>query len=214
MVKAFAIVIVGGLGSIPGSIIASLILGYSETIVAYLISTSWTELVSLVAVVVTLMIRPSGLSGDGRHSDMKRIAPIDIAGGILVVAFLALLPMFAASNYLTGVLTVCVIYGIWASSWDFMSGLTGRENFGHSLFIGAGAYTAGFLSSIWSTNPWVSLPLGVVIAIAFSLLVGFPTLRLRGPYFALAMLVRLGDPAAAVSDLLGIYRRRGRHLRP
>jgi branched-chain amino acid transport system permease protein len=63
MVKAFAIVIVGGLGSIPGSIIASLILGYSETIVAYLISTSWTELVSLVAVVVTLMIRPSGILG-------------------------------------------------------------------------------------------------------------------------------------------------------
>ncbi|MBN9582880.1 MAG: branched-chain amino acid ABC transporter permease [Afipia sp.] len=63
MVKAFAIVIVGGLGSIPGSIIASLILGYSETIVAYLVSTSWTELVSLVAVVVTLMIRPSGLLG-------------------------------------------------------------------------------------------------------------------------------------------------------
>ncbi|MCX7321911.1 MAG: branched-chain amino acid ABC transporter permease [Hyphomicrobiales bacterium] len=61
MVKAFAIVIVGGLGSIPGSIIASLILGYSETIVAYLISTSWTELVSLVAVVVTLMIRPAGI---------------------------------------------------------------------------------------------------------------------------------------------------------
>lgn len=63
MVKAFAIVIVGGLGSIPGSIIASLILGYSETIVAYMISTSWTELVSLVAVVVTLMIRPSGILG-------------------------------------------------------------------------------------------------------------------------------------------------------
>ncbi len=63
MVKAFAIVIVGGLGSIPGSIIASLILGYSETIVAYLVSTSWTELVSLVAVVITLMIRPSGILG-------------------------------------------------------------------------------------------------------------------------------------------------------
>lgn len=63
MVKAFAIVIVGGLGSIPGSIIASLILGYSETIVAYLISTSWTELVSLVAVVITLMIRPAGILG-------------------------------------------------------------------------------------------------------------------------------------------------------
>lgn len=63
MVKAFAIVIVGGLGSIPGSIVAALMLGYSETIVAYLISTSWTELVSLVAVVLTLVLRPAGLFG-------------------------------------------------------------------------------------------------------------------------------------------------------
>jgi branched-chain amino acid transport system permease protein len=119
---------------------------------------------------------------------MRSIAPIDIAGGIALVAILALAPLLVSSNYLTGVLTVCAVYGIWASSWDFMSGLTGRENFGHSLFIGAGAYTAGFLATIWFTNPWLSLPLAVVIAVAFSLLVGFPTLRLRGPYFALAML--------------------------
>jgi branched-chain amino acid transport system permease protein len=119
---------------------------------------------------------------------MRQISLIDLAGGIAVVAVLALAPMLISSNYLTGVLTVCVIYGIWASSWDFMSGLTGRENFGHSLFIGAGAYTAGFLATIWFTNPWYSLPAAVVIAVAFSLIVGFPTLRLRGPYFALAML--------------------------
>jgi branched-chain amino acid transport system permease protein len=63
MVKAFAIVIVGGLGSIPGSILGALLLGYSETIVAYLISSSWTELVSLVAVLLTLILRPAGLFG-------------------------------------------------------------------------------------------------------------------------------------------------------
>ncbi|CAN5480458.1 branched-chain amino acid ABC transporter permease [soil metagenome] len=119
---------------------------------------------------------------------MRQISLIDVAGGLVVVAILALAPMFVASNYLTGVLTVCAIYGIWASSWDFMSGLTGRENFGHSLFIGAGAYTAGFLSTIWFTNPWYSLPAAVIIAAIFAVIVGFPTLRLRGPYFALAML--------------------------
>lgn len=119
---------------------------------------------------------------------MRQISLIDVAGGIAVVAVLALAPMLVSSNYLTGVLTVCVIYGIWASSWDFMSGLTGRENFGHSLFIGAGAYTSGFMATIWFTNPWYSLPAAVVIAVIFSLIVGFPTLRLRGPYFALAML--------------------------
>jgi branched-chain amino acid transport system permease protein len=119
---------------------------------------------------------------------MRQISLIDVAGGIAVVAVLALAPVLVSSNYLTGVLTVCVIYGIWASSWDFMSGLTGRENFGHALFIGAGAYAAGFLATIWFTNPWYSLPAAVVIAVVFSLIVGFPTLRLRGPYFALAML--------------------------
>jgi branched-chain amino acid transport system permease protein len=63
MIKAFSIVIVGGLGSIPGSILAALLLGYSETIVAYAISPAWTEIVSLVAVLLTLILRPAGLLG-------------------------------------------------------------------------------------------------------------------------------------------------------
>jgi branched-chain amino acid transport system permease protein len=113
---------------------------------------------------------------------------IDLAGALVLIAGLAVTPMLVASNYVTGVLTVCAIYGIWASSWDFMSGLTGRENFGHSLFIGAGAYTAGFMATTWFTNPWYALPAAVGVAVTFSLIVGFPTLRLKGPYFALAML--------------------------
>jgi branched-chain amino acid transport system permease protein len=63
MIKAFSIVIVGGLGSVRGSIAAALLLGYAETIVAYEFSTSWTELVSLVAVFMTLVLRPAGLFG-------------------------------------------------------------------------------------------------------------------------------------------------------
>jgi branched-chain amino acid transport system permease protein len=119
---------------------------------------------------------------------MRRAPLIDLSGAVVVVAVLALTPMLLKSNYLTGVLTVCAVYAIWAASWDFMSGLTGRENFGHSLFIGAGAYTAGFLATVWFANPWYSLPAAIVVAVAFSIVVGFPTLRLKGPYFALAML--------------------------
>ena len=63
IVKAFAIVIVGGLGSIPGSILAALMLGYAETLVAYLISTSWTEIVSVLAMLLTLVFRPAGIFG-------------------------------------------------------------------------------------------------------------------------------------------------------
>jgi branched-chain amino acid transport system permease protein len=63
MVKAVSIVIVGGLGSIPGSIIAALLLGYGETAVAFLFSTRFTELVSLGAVLLILSLRPAGLLG-------------------------------------------------------------------------------------------------------------------------------------------------------
>jgi len=63
IVKAFAIVIVGGLGSIPGSILAALMLGYAETIVGYTISTSWTEIVSVLATLLMLIFRPAGMFG-------------------------------------------------------------------------------------------------------------------------------------------------------
>ena len=63
IVKAFAIVVVGGLGSIPGSIVAALMLGYAETLVDYGISTSWTEIVSVAATLLMLVLRPAGFFG-------------------------------------------------------------------------------------------------------------------------------------------------------
>lgn len=63
VVKAFAIVVVGGLGSIPGSILAAFMLGYAETLVAYLVSTSWTEIVSVLATLLMLVFRPAGIFG-------------------------------------------------------------------------------------------------------------------------------------------------------
>jgi branched-chain amino acid transport system permease protein len=63
IVKAFAIVVVGGLGSIPGSIAAAFMLGYAETLVAYGLSTSWTEIVSVAATLIMLVLRPAGFFG-------------------------------------------------------------------------------------------------------------------------------------------------------
>jgi branched-chain amino acid transport system permease protein len=109
-------------------------------------------------------------------------------GAAVLLALLAGLPPLMHSHYLTGVLIVCAIDGIWAASWDFFSGLTGRENFGQALFIGGGAYAAAFLNGNFGLNPWFSIPAGIAVAVVFALLVGFPTLRLKGPYFALATL--------------------------
>jgi len=118
----------------------------------------------------------------------KGLDNISSIGGLIALLLLGVLPTLFTGTYLVGVLTVAAIYGIWAVSWDFMSGLTGRENFGHSLFIGVGAYAAGFLNVQFGMGPWWSLPASMLVAMVFAMVLGFPTLRLKGPYFALAML--------------------------
>ncbi len=118
----------------------------------------------------------------------KGLDTLSSIGGLVALLLLGVLPTLFTGKYLIGVLTVAAIYGIWAVSWDFMSGLTGRENFGHSLFIGVGAYSAGFLNVHFGVGPWWSLPMSMLVAMVFAVILGFPTLRLKGPYFALAML--------------------------
>ena len=63
LVKAFAIVVVGGLGSIPGSIVGALLLGYTETFIAFKISIEWSQIVSVAAVLIALILRPTGFFG-------------------------------------------------------------------------------------------------------------------------------------------------------
>ena len=57
----------------------------------------------------------------------KGLDNISSLGGLIALLFLGVLPTLFTGTYLVGVLTVAAIYGIWAVSWDFMSGLTGRE---------------------------------------------------------------------------------------
>lgn len=63
MIKAFTIVILGGLGSLGGSILAAVIIGYLETAVSFLISSNVTDLIPLVVIFFILVFRPSGLLG-------------------------------------------------------------------------------------------------------------------------------------------------------
>jgi branched-chain amino acid transport system permease protein len=75
-----------------------------------------------------------------------------------------------------------------AGSWNIISGLTGYVSFGHVAFFGAGAYTAGILiaGSGWS---WpLAAAAGGAAAGVLALAIGGPCLRLKGPYFAIAML--------------------------
>lgn len=72
-----------------------------------------------------------------------------------------------------------------ASAWNLLGGFAGQVSLGYSAFLGIGAY-ATVLLSLRGMNPFLTLPLGAALAAAFSVLIGLPAFRLRGPYFTIA----------------------------
>ncbi len=74
-----------------------------------------------------------------------------------------------------------------ATNWNLTGGFTGYVDFGHAVFFGIGAYGTGIMMDAgWAFPP--AMVAGAVYAMIFALLIGFPTLRLKGPYFSIAML--------------------------
>jgi branched-chain amino acid transport system permease protein len=100
---------------------------------------------------------------------------------------LALLPG-AVSVYLRSFLLFTMMYVVLALSWNIISGFTGYTSFGHVAFYGIGAYTCAILVADydWHWIPTLLVAGGVAALVALAL--GYPVLRLKGPYFAIAML--------------------------
>jgi branched-chain amino acid transport system permease protein len=87
---------------------------------------------------------------------------------------------------------------ILASNWNLTGGFTGYIDFGHAVFFGLGAFATGILMGIpqlevWPKiltewNFWPAMLAGGVVAVIFAIIIGAATLRLKGPYFSIAML--------------------------
>jgi branched-chain amino acid transport system permease protein len=110
----------------------------------------------------------------------------------LAVAAVALAYLAAAwlidSKYYQLMITLMLLWSVLGLSWNMLSGYSGMISFGHAAFFGLGAYTVTLALVIWDLTPWLGIPLGVAVGTAAALLIGYPTFRLRGHYFALAML--------------------------
>lgn len=92
------------------------------------------------------------------------------------------------SNYYLQIACLAGIYVILIIGYDFILGWAGLLSLSHAAFYGIGAYTSALLSVNFSVPFWVTLPAAAVVSGLFGLLVGFPTLRLRGHYLALGTL--------------------------
>jgi branched-chain amino acid transport system permease protein len=109
---------------------------------------------------------------------------------VLLVVFglaLAVLPG-TVSVYLRSFLMFTMMYVVLALSWNIISGFTGYTSFGHVAFYGIGAYTCAILVADHSWHWIPTLLVAGVVAALVALAIGYPVLRLKGPYFAIAML--------------------------
>src|SRR5215475_2937570 len=100
---------------------------------------------------------------------------------------LALLP-HGISVYLRSFALFTMMYVVLALGWNIISGFTGYTSFGHVAFYGIGAYACAILVTDYGWH-WVpTLLVGAGAAAVIALGIGYPVLRLKGPYFAIAML--------------------------
>jgi branched-chain amino acid transport system permease protein len=80
------------------------------------------------------------------------------------------------------------LYALTAQAWNILAGYCGQVSFGHVAYFGIGAYTSSMLLMNFHLTPWIGMLAGGLAAIALALVVGIPTFRLTGHYFAIATL--------------------------
>jgi branched-chain amino acid transport system permease protein len=110
---------------------------------------------------------------------------IQMALAAVPVLALALLPFTGLPADYNRVIFTALVWISTSIAWNLLGGFTGQVSFGFAVFYGMGAYVAMLMMNR-GANPYISFFASAAVAVIASFLVGLPTFRLRGPYFAIA----------------------------
>ena len=189
---AFVVVVVGGMGSIPGAFLAALLIG---EIKAFCIGLGYSE-VTLVAefivMAVVLVLRPWGLLGRPL-AEARGVTPTGdfqaASRNPLLIALVALtiVPLLS-DGYALVLLTDVLVFALFAVSLHLLLGPGGMVSFGHAAYFGLGAYAAALLFLRWRLPMELALLAAPLAAAAGAALFGWFCVRLSGIYLAMLTL--------------------------
>ncbi|HYA01787.1 MAG TPA: branched-chain amino acid ABC transporter permease [Syntrophobacteria bacterium] len=103
---------------------------------------------------------------------------------VVVIAFG--LPLVLRSPTYLHIIILLYFYAYLTTSWNLVGGFAGVLPLGHAAFVGIGAYTSTVLSLQYGISPWLGMIIGGVLATIVGIIIGLPTFKMRGAYFALA----------------------------
>ncbi|NJD92349.1 MAG: branched-chain amino acid ABC transporter permease, partial [Geobacter sp.] len=107
---------------------------------------------------------------------------------LMLVTAVVLVPIFFHEGYLLNVLVFVGIHTILALALNLLLGYAGQISLGQAGFFGLGAYISGILTASFSVNPWLAMLAAASLVTFLAFLVGFPILKLKGHYLAMATL--------------------------
>ncbi len=190
---AFVVVVVGGLGSIPGAFLAALLIGEIKAFCIGLGYSKITLAVEFIVMAVVLVLRPWGLLGrpvaETRPAGAAEAAPgaVPARAMIALAALLGALPLMA-DPYALVVLTEVFIFALFAVSLHFLLGPGGMTSFGHAAYFGLGAYAAALLFLRLQVPMEAALLVAPLLAAAGAAFFGWFCVRLSGIYLAMLTL--------------------------
>lgn len=120
---------------------------------------------------------------------MRRLHVSETVAALAVFGVIALLPAALSFNpYYLSILISALVLGSVSLAWNVLAGQCGQVSFGHAGFFGLGAYTSAILAMRAEWNPFLAMAAAGLVGVAFAVVIGLPSFKLRGPYFALAIL--------------------------
>ena len=108
-----------------------------------------------------------------------------IPAALGAVVLLVILPHLSRSGYYRSILVLAAIYLVVVMGLNVILGLAGELPFGYTAFFGLGAYASGITTTLHGWSFWAGLGASLAVSAVFGFLIGYPSLYLRGPYFAL-----------------------------
>jgi branched-chain amino acid transport system permease protein len=194
---AFVVVVVGGLGSIPGAFFAALVIGEIKAFCIGLGYSKLTLVVEFIVMAIVLVLRPWGLlgrAGPQTHAAAGQGAPLLVPFSRLslvllglLAAALAVLPAFAG-EYTLVLLTDVLVFALFAASLHFLMGPGGMASFGHAAYFGLGAYAAALVVLRWAAPMPLAIVAAPLAAALGAVVFGGFCVRLSGVYLAMLTL--------------------------